>query len=155
MVLQTEQGQVGEIQNDQSTGAAFRSSNAEYAPGLAALARVLAARREHPPDRHRQTMSAHADAVGLQAHSIPCTNLADDSTTTIADLAAGKLVVLGAPRRTTPRSAPCCERSLPPQSAPPAAPRMYFLTINMSNSIQCDCCMAVCTTRRRYGCAIT
>jgi hypothetical protein len=67
-------------------------------------------------------MSAHADAVGLQAHSIPCTNLADDSTTTIADLAAGKLVVLGAPRRTAPRSAPCCERSLPPQSAPPAAP---------------------------------
>ena len=39
--------------------------------------------------------TAHADAVGLQAHSIACTNLADRSQSTIADLAGGKMVVLG------------------------------------------------------------
>ena len=40
--------------------------------------------------------STHADAVGLAAHDIPCTNLADSSATTIAELAQGKLAVLGA-----------------------------------------------------------
>ena len=54
--------------------------------------------------------STHADAVGLAAHDIPCTNLADSSATTIAELAQGKLAVLGAaqpparPRRWKPRA---------------------------------------------------
>ena len=43
--------------------------------------------------------STHADAVGLAAHDIPCTNLADSSATTIAELAQGKLAVLGAANR--------------------------------------------------------
>ena len=53
-------------------------------------------------------MTTHADAVGLAAHDIPCTNLADSSATTIAELAQGKLAVLGAaqpparPRRWKP-----------------------------------------------------
>ena len=45
--------------------------------------------------------TAHADAVGLQAHSIACTNLADDSQSTIAELAKGKMAVLGARCRHT------------------------------------------------------
>ena len=55
-------------------------------------------------------MTTHADAVGLAAHDIPCTNLADSSATTIAELAQGKLAVLGAaqpparPRRWKPRA---------------------------------------------------
>ena len=57
--------------------------------------------------------STHADAVGLAAHDIPCTNLADSSATTIAELAQGKLAVLGAAQPPARPAVASCLEFLP------------------------------------------
>jgi hypothetical protein len=60
-----------------------------WLPGLEQAGRS----RVHPTDL---PMASITDCVGTPAHEIPCTDLSNDTETTIGALADGKIAVLGA-----------------------------------------------------------